>query len=109
MYEGDGLSSYGQLIALAIIFIPLFWWVWWMNKDTPKVKMDFGWDKPKEMMSWEGVLYILWNWKTYTAKTIWLVGVPVVWYQEGFGTAVGWFIFGGILVLMGKFWELFKR
>jgi len=50
----------------------------------------------------------LWNWKSYVAKIIWLVGVPLVWYESDLGSAILWFIFGGILVLLGKFWELFK-
>ena len=104
----------GLLALLLVIGVPslIFWWLGWFKRDSVMMsaeKTDFGPDKPKEMMSAEGIFYILWNWKSYAAKTIWLVGVPVVWYQEDFGTAVGWFIFGGILVLMGKFWELFKR
>ena len=97
------------IIGLTIVFGPIFWFVWWCNKDQPKVKTDFGFDKPDKMLSWEGGLYILWNWKSYLAKTVWLGAIPFVWYLDGWGPALGWFVFGGILVLMGKFWELIKR
>ena len=115
MMNGDELSGWGQLFALFLVIgLPclLFWWLGWFKRDSVMMsaeKTDFGPDKPKEMMSWEGVFYVLWNWKSYAAKTVWLGAIPFVWYLDGFGAALGWFFFGGILVLMGKFWELFKR
>lgn len=116
MYIGDQkkkkmseFEPHVVIIGLTIVFGPIIWFVWWCNKDQPKVKTDFGFDKPDKMLSWEGGLYILWNWKSYLAKTVWLGAIPYVWYSDGLGSAFVWFMFGGILVLMGKFWELIKR
>ena len=99
-----------------LIFIGLmFLAVWIYYKRNPELykhldaKTSFGPDKPAKMRSWDGVIHILWNWKSYAAKTVWIGAIPFVWYFDGFGAAFGWFCFGGILVLMGKFWELFKR
>ena len=102
------MNEFEPLILL-LVFGPIVWWVWWMNKDQPQPKLDFGLDKPKKMRSWEGAIYALWNWKTYAAKTLWLVGVPIVWYQSDIGSAILWFMIGLALVLMGRFWELFKK
>jgi len=106
MEQSDPLM--GLLALSLVIVLPsiIFWRLGWF--DHPKVKTDFGFDKPEKMRSWEGLLYVLWNWKSYLAKVIWLVGVPLVWYESDLGNAIIWFIMGGILVLMGKFWELFK-
>jgi len=98
-----------ELTAFLILFVPIVWWVWWMNKDKPKVKLDFGPEKPDKMISWDGAFYILWNWKSYLAKTVWLGAIPFLWYSEGFGSAFVWSFFGGLLILLGKFWELFER
>jgi len=106
MEQSDPLM--GLLALSLVIVLPsiIFWRLGWF--DHPKVKTDFGFDKPEKMRSWEGLLYVLWNWKSYLAKVIWLVGVPLVWYESDLGNAIIWFIMGGILVLIGKFWELFK-
>jgi hypothetical protein len=114
MVTDDGLTGWGQLLALFLVIgLPclIFWWLGWFKNTSVMMsaeKKDFGFDKPKKMRSWEGLLYVLWNWKSYVAKIIWLVGVPLVWYESDLGNAILWFIFGGILVLLGKFWELFK-
>jgi hypothetical protein len=115
LMQGDELTGWGELLAIFLVIgLPclIFWWLGWFKRDSVMMsaeKTNFGPDKPKNMRSWEGAFYILWNWKSYAAKTVWIGAIPFVWYLDGFGAAFGWFCFGGILVLMGKFWELFKR
>lgn len=104
----------GLLALFLVIGVPalIFWRLGWFKRDSVMMsaeKTDFGFDKPENMRSWEGVLYVLWNWKSYAAKILWLVGTLWVWYESDLGGAITWFIFGGLLVLMGKFWELFKQ
>ena len=93
-----------ELLILLLIFSPIVLWVWWMNKDQPQPKLDFG--PTKEEHGW---FYYVWNWKSYAAKIIWLVGIPVVWYQSDIGSAILWGGIGAALILLGKFWDLFKR
>ena len=50
----------------------------------------------------------MWNWKAYTAKVIWIVCTILVWYESDLGDALTWFIAVGILILIGRFWELFR-
>lgn len=98
-----------DILVFLIVFLPICWWVWWMNKDTPKTKLDFGPERPKSLRSFDGFLYILWNWKSYLAKTVWIGAMPFIWYYDGFGAFTTWLFFGGVLILLGRFWELFKR
>lgn len=103
------------LTFMVLLFVGIGIWIRRYAKRNPELyahhsaKTNIGPSKPKEIMSWEGVFYIIWNWKSYAAKTLWLVGLPVVWYQAGFANAILWFFIGGILILMGKFWELIRR
>ncbi len=103
----DPIMGLFGLFVVIVIPALIFWRLGWF--DHPKVKTDFGPDKPDKMRSWDGVFYVLWNWKSYAAKTVWIVGIPLVWYESDLGSALIWFIAGGILMLMGKFWELFKQ
>jgi hypothetical protein len=98
-----------DILVFLIIFLPICWWVWWMNKDQPKPKLDFGPERPKSLRSFDGLLYILWNWKSYLAKTVWIGLIPFVWYTDGFGAMISWIAFGGVLILLGLFWEQFKK
>ena len=50
-----------DILAFLILFLPITWWVWWMNKDKPKPKLDFGPERPKSLRSLAGLEYILWN------------------------------------------------
>ena len=40
--------------------------------DSKEPKLDFGPEKPKKMLSWEGAFYIIWNWKTYAFYILWI-------------------------------------
>ncbi len=90
------------LIAISIVFGPFAIWAWRSSRNQPKPKLDFG---PEKGSGW---FYYVWNWKSYAMKIVWIGATPVVWYLDGASAATMWFIFGGILVLMGKFWDLFK-
>jgi len=96
---------------LLVIGLPclIFWRLGWFKNQYGDAKLDFGPEKPKKLWSFDGLLYVLWNWKSYTAKAVWIGAIPFIWYYEGFGAAFSWFAFGGALVLLGRFWELFKR
>jgi hypothetical protein len=106
MEQSDPLM--GLLALFLVIGVPalIFWRLGWFEHQ--KEKTDFGFDKPEKMRSWEGLLYVIWNWKAYTAKVVWIVGTILVWYESDLGDALTWFIAVGILILIGRFWELFR-
>tara|TARA_Y100000389_G_scaffold31859_1_gene27011 strand:+ start:10908 stop:11129 length:222 start_codon:yes stop_codon:yes gene_type:complete len=65
-------------------------------------KLDFGPERPDNMRSWEGLFYIVWNWKDYAFKTVWFGGFPVVWVLDGFESALSMFFLMGFVYLIGK-------
>ena len=66
-----------------------------MNSKEPK--LDFGPEKPKKMLSWEGTFYIIWNWKTYAFYILW-IGVSIMAFLD-----MG---IGGIIAVTMGLWGL---
>ena len=66
-----------------------------MNSKEPK--LDFGPEKPKKMLSWEGAFYIFWNWKTYAFYILW-IGVSIMAFLD-----MG---IGGIIAVTMGLWGL---
>ena len=65
--------------------------------DSKEPKLDFGPERPKKMLSWEGALYIIWNWKTYAFYILW-IGVSILAFLD-----MG---IGGIIAVTMALWGL---
>ena len=65
--------------------------------NSKEHKLDFGPEKPKKMLSWEGAFYIIWNWKTYAFYILW-IGVSIMAFLD-----MG---IGGIIAVTMGLWGL---
>jgi len=107
MHDGPDTTLY-SIIGLLIIFVPAIYWVYRCKRDRPEdyahlyAKDEIGPDKPKKMLSWEGALYILWNWKTYLLYTLMIASFFLCWYELTFAEALVAPIFVWVLSKLGK-------
>ena len=53
--------------------------------DSKEPKLDFGPERPKKMLSWEGAFYIIWNWKTYAFYILWIFCSFMAFLDMGIG------------------------
>lgn len=73
-----------EAIVLIILFGGIAYWVWWMNKDNPQPKYDFG--PTKEEHGW---FYYVWNWKTYAFYAMLIVFGSLAFYEGGIQGTIG--------------------
>lgn len=85
-----------ELVAILLVFSPIVWWVWWMNKDNPQPKYDFGPEKG------HGILYYIWNWKKYLFRLLLIVFMGIGFYDSGLTGMVSAVMILYGLKLLGK-------